>query len=438
MKPKNTNHGLQFVSLALVLCFALSVMLSGCSNGPGKPSGTATNSDTKQRITLGAMEDVKTGTANNGTTLVFDMLTALTPHNIPVPNLVASWELKNDNKTYVLHLQPDVVFSNGDKLTAEVAKFSMEYWAPYKEKGYLYVLESFNVIDETTLEVNFYTPYPALPNDLAGIPAMLPNNVDDKGNITDWTGTGPFIISEYRTNQSATLIRNENYWNAEKKPGIATVVWQVIPDENARVLALQGGQIDAIGVTEHHLSMSYNIVPQLESDENLTVLKQESGGLNTTYVYNYLNGAMADINLRKAVTFSIDRETLAAQVLRGIPQASGHFIPLENRFSPQNETEYTYDFEAAKQALQSAGYADSNGDGIVEKNGAELKLTLLTQTGDNYKTDAVFVQDALRQIGIETAIVALEANSFYERASAGEFDISFTHPWTTYPYSYLN
>jgi peptide/nickel transport system substrate-binding protein/nickel transport system substrate-binding protein len=157
-----------------------------------------------------------------------------------------------------------------------------------------------------------------------------------------------------------------------------------------------------------------------------------------TYIYNYLKGAMADIHLRKAVTFAIDRETLAGRVLHGIPHASGHFISLENRFSPKEETEYAYDIEAAKQALSAAGYADSDGNGIVEKDGAALKLTLLIETGDNYKTDAVFVQDALKQIGAEVEIVALETNSFYERASAGEFDISFTHPWTTYPYSYLN
>jgi ABC-type transport system substrate-binding protein len=204
-------------------------------------------------------------------------------------------------------------------------------------------------------------------------------------------------------------------------------IWQVIPDENARVLALQGGQIDAIGVTEHYLSMSYNIVPQLEKDNKLTIFKQTSGGNNMTYVYNYLKGPMADINVRKAVTFAIDRETLAGQVLHGIPQASGHFIALENRFSPKDEIEYKYDIDAAKQALVAAGDA-----------GNSLKLKLLTPTGDNYKTDAVFVQDALKQIGIEVEIVALEMNAFYERAAAGDFDISFTHPWTTYPYAYLN
>jgi ABC-type transport system substrate-binding protein len=265
----------------------------------------------------------------------------------------------------------------------------------------------------------------------------LPSSVDDKGNITDWTGTGPFIITEYNANQNATLTRNENYWNAEKKPGLTTVVWQVIPDENARVLALQGGQVDAIGVTEHHLSMSYNIIPQLKDDDDLNVLSQTTGGVNMTYVYNYLNGSMADIDVRKAVTFAIDRETLAGQVLHGVPKASGHFIPLENRFSPKEETEYAYDIEAAKKALSVAGYADSDGDGVVEKDGVALKLTLLTWTGDNYKTDAVFVQDGLKQIGIDVEIAAVEMNTFYERAMAGDFDISFTHPWLAYPYGYL-
>jgi ABC-type transport system substrate-binding protein len=383
------------------------------------------------------MEDVKAGTANNGASLVFDTLTALTPGNIPVPNLITSWELKNDNKTYVLHIQPGVVFTNGEKLTAEIVRFSMEYWPSYKEKSYPYVLESYSVVDEMTLEVNFLAPYPALPNDLAGIPATLPDSVDDTGNIIDWTGTGPFVISEYNVNQSAILIRNEEYWNVEKKPQLTSVVWQVIPDENARVLALQGGQVDAIGVTEHYLSMSYSIVPQLKDNKDLTVFEQEFGGLNMTYVYNYLNGPMADINLRKAVTFAIDRETLANQVLHGIPRASGHFVSLENLYSPTGETEYAYDVEAAKRALSEAGYTDNDGDGIVEKNGVALELTLLTQTGDNDKTDAVFVQDALKQIGIRVEIIALEMNSLFARASAGEFDICFTHPWLSFPYSYL-
>jgi ABC-type transport system substrate-binding protein len=431
-----------------VAVIASATALAGCSGNQGV-SGESTPAaqreenappaaDVKQEITLGAMEDFKTGAATNGTSLVFDMLTALEPGNTPVPNLVSSWELTNENKTYVLEIVPNVVFTNGEKLTASVVQDAMEYWAPYKNAGYMYALESFNAVDDNTLEVNLRQPYSALPNELASIPATLPGGVDDKGNITEWIGTGPFIIEGYTANQSATLTRNDNYWNKDKKPGLERVTWTVIPDENARVLALQGGQADAIGATEHHLSIAYNTVPQLESDARLNVIRQETGGMNVIYVYNYLKGAMSDINLRKAVTHAIDRETLAKRVLHGVPAATGHLLQTDNRYSPKKETEYTFDLSAARQYLADAGYSDSDGDGVADKNGAPLSLVLLTQTGENYSTDAVFVQECLKTIGIHVEIVTLEMNSFYERASKGEFDLCFTHPWLTFPLTYLN
>jgi ABC-type transport system substrate-binding protein len=410
--------------IALVLAFAV------CSSP---------KQEAEQAITLGAMEDFVDGMAgdNGGTSLIFDAMLAHEKGNAIAPFLIESWAMENDDKTYAFTLRSGVAFTDGTPLTSDIAWFSIKYWAPYKFSNMLEYFDHEEIVDNLHFKVHLRRPYTAFLDELVDIPATKPSGVDDSGNIIEFTGTGPFILEDYQRGQSATLKRNDKYWNSGRKPLLERVTWRVIPDATARVLALQSGTVDAIGVTEHHLSIPYSAVADLRDNKALAMISQESGLTNAEYVYNYLRGPMTDINLRRAVSYAIDRETLAGQVLQGIPVANGHYITLDNKFAPVNEAEHRYDPALAKQFLAQAGYGDADGDGIVEKDGQNLRLVLLVSSGATADLDAVFMQSNLRAVGIDLEIVALEGNLRGERAERGEFDISYTHPWLVIPYSYL-
>jgi ABC-type dipeptide transport system, periplasmic component len=94
--------------------------------------------------------------------------------------------------------------------------------------------------------------------------------------------------------------------------------------------------------------------------------------------------------------------------------------------------------EAAKAALQEGGYADSNGDGIVEKGGQPVKLKFFVTSGETSRSVAVFVQDCLRSVGIDTELEVLDDAAYGERVATGDFDICYTHPWLTTPQTYMS
>lgn len=429
---KNKSKATAFF-LAIIMSLTL---LSGC----GQRSNAEVNlsnaqAQKSQTLTLGAAADLKASA--EGETLVFDTFTVFAEKMKMAPSLVESWEIKNDGKTYVLHLRKGVKFHNGQDFTADVAKFSLEYWGKYESVDYLKNLDNIKVVDTDTLEVNFKTPYTALISELKNIKATLKESVDDKGNMVEYIGTGPFKLTEYRKDQKAVLVKNTDYWNKARLPKIEQVVWQTIPDENARLMAVKSGQVDAIGVSEHYISLPYEAIPGLEKTEGLSVLKQTKDGSIATYCFNYKKGVMSDLNLRKAVAYAIDRETMVKKVLSGVPEASGHFLNPEFTDGPSKEKPYTYDLQRAKEALAAAGYKDINGDGIVEKDGKPLKLRLLTKSTKTDTDVAVFVQNNLKQAGIDMEIKALDSNQFSQVTLKGDFDIARTHPWIAPAIYYL-
>ena len=106
------------------------------------------------------------------------------------------------------------------------------------------------------------------------------------------------------------------------------------------------------------------------------------------------------------------------------------------KFSPKNSA-FTYDPEAAKGYLKAAGYIDSDGDGYVDKNGQKLVVNLVIKDGQQDRNVAVFVQECLKQIGVEIKLEVLDAATYKTRVQAGEYDLSATHPWIATVVSYL-
>jgi ABC-type transport system substrate-binding protein len=317
-------------------------------------------------------------------------------------------------------------------------KYSLQAWAPYRDGSFIYYLNSIDIVDDHTLTIEFSEGYGNLLIEMSGIYVSLPGALDDQGNVVNWIGTGPFVLADYKVDQSALLKTSKAYWNKERIPAVDEVKWVVIPDENARVMALQSGIVDALGVSEHYCELSFATIAEIMDKDEFAVEVEQDLGLVTIYAYNYRQGPMTDIHLRRAVTFAIDRQTISSRILYGIGKASGDFLTRAVNYSPSKEIAYGYDVEAAKSALAAGGYLDSDGDGIVEKNGQPIKLKLLIKSNETPRAVAVFVADCLRKVGIDTEVDALENMAFSERASKGAFDICQTHPWVTTPQTYMS
>ena len=435
------------ILLALSICFALAAC-GGSSGSEGQKENTAASSSsgkdsssTSAQTTQPAQEEdpmdstlvlgASADFTGEGKNLVFDRLLWRVSSYEASPYVVTS--VHNDNYTeFTLTVTPGIKFTDGTPVTADIIKYSIESQYPTAAVGFGEAFDHIEVKDDSTLVVKLKTPYMNMEYDLTYIFCVKPGTVSEEGNFMDWVGTGCFILTDHQQDVNATFVRNEEYWNEEKKPAnVKTVVWKVLPDENTRVMALEKKEVDVLGPTSHAASgLSVNILNEIQQKGVLKIMSRE-GTSPATYMYNYVKGPMTDIELRKAVTYALDRQGFVDVVSLGFGHAMGTFLGPDDKYTNRNGEGYTYDPDLARQILANAGYVDTDGNGIVEKDGKDVVLQFVTMSSDTYRTIGVLFADYLKAVGIGCEINALERNAFLERTNSGDMDICMCHPWTT-------
>lgn len=321
-----------------------------------------------------------------------------------------------------------MTYSDGTQFDAEVCKYDIEVLGAAYYCNYIYTMESLEIVDEYTLKAIFNTTDLNFLSELTKIPGMQMDSLDENGNFTNYIGTGPFILTDYEKDVEATLTRNDNYWYTERLPQVTDITWVVITDADSRVLALESGQVDVIGVTENTSSVPNSSVSALEGKSEYRLISNDS-----TYdaVYsvgmNWKEGPLQDINLRKAIEYAVDRELLVDTVYFGVPVATGHMMnPAFDDGSSQVEA-FTYDLETSKEILTDGGYALE--DGILTKDGSAIELEYVTTTATEDTDLAVFIQSALKDIGIAVTITTLDDTQAEERMLSGDYDLTLGVYW---------
>jgi len=377
-------------------------------------------------LVIGAKADF----TSEGKNMVYDML-MFRVNSYEATAYVVSSEHNEDFTEFTLKVTPGIQFTDGTPVNAEVIKYSIEAQLPASNLGFKSVLDNIEVKDDETLIIHLQQPFLNLDYELSYIYCVKPGAISDDGNFLEWIGTGPFILTEHQRDVRATFSRNEEYWNPDKKASVKTVIWKVLPDETARVMALEKKEVDVVGVDSHAASgLAASTMNEITKKGELNVMSR-TGGNPSTYMYNYTNGLMSDLELRKAVTYAVDRQTILDTAAFGFGYVMGTFLGDDAKYAARNGEGYTYDPEMARQILADAGYTDSDGNGIVEKDGKDVVLQFVTFSGDTYRTVGVLFAESLKAVGIGCEISALENTLFYERTNSGDFDICMCHPWTT-------
>ena len=417
--------------LSAVMLFTTVFCACGSSNSAtggasSTPSSEPSAEAVAQILVIGSDADFKSGSEEK--TLVFDNLMDYAEGYKPGPRIITECIPNDDFTEFTLKIRDDVTFSDGTKLTADIVKFDIEYWPVYRSCGYIDYLDSVTVVDDTPLHVKMTGSYGSFQDELPKIWVTKADGVDDKGNFTSWIGTGPYILQDYQKDMGATLIRNETYWRKEKMPGITKVEVKVITDSNARILAIKSGDVDVLGLNEHYSVVDYANVAELQSNPNLKVEITDGYATTNTYGVNWKSGVCTDANVRKALSYGVDRETLCSKILFGVASAGDKLLCDYAAYSPK-DSNYTYDPEKAKEYLKTAGYTDTDSDGYVDKNGEKLTIDLIIKEGQQNRNVAVYVQDNLKQIGVEMTLEVLDAATFKTRVTEGSYDLCASHPW---------
>ena len=311
------------------------------------------------------------------------------------PWLATTWE--NDGSlTWTITLRDGVKFSSGRDMDAEAVKQCFEHLlenhdrAPGDTK-----IESMEA-DGQVLTITTSEPNPALMNYL-GDPYACIIDVDASDFETGIAvGTGPYVAVDMVTDDHLTLEPNKLYWNGEPKLDELTI--RTISNGDTLSFALQSGDIDAA------YGMAYESYPNFEND------RYQFSGIQTSRAFfasmNMESPIIRDPAVRKAIALGIDKEGFVAVLLDGHGVVgNGAFPDGFSTFGGENITTETYDPEAARAALEEAGWVDTDGDGIREKDGVKLVIRWLTYPSrQELPLLAESAQASLKQIGIDVDI----------------------------------
>jgi peptide/nickel transport system substrate-binding protein len=345
----------------------------------------------------------------------------------PVPWLAERWELTDSAVTFFL--RRDVMWHDGRPVTAEDVKFTFDLakdssTASLLGSAYMNMVREATVVDPHTVRFSFTAPHaqaldgfwwPPLPKHLLQNvpPAELSRHAFNRQPV----GSGPFKFVEWRPNQSVTFEANPQFTAAlGGRPNLDRVVFRVVPEATTMVTELVNGTADMIG---------YTLLPDQAAqvrDQSGVELRHYPSREFTFFAWNHTRPLFADARVRRAMTLAINRQQIIDGLLQGFGVPATGIIP---SWSPM----YTelqplpFDVNQARQLLQQAGWADANGDGILDKGGQPLRFVLTINSANRLHADiAQVVQRQLREAGADVQIQPQEFQSMLQRYKAREYD----------------
>lgn len=327
--------------------------------------------------------------------------------------LADSWENLDDH-TWRFHIRDQVSFSNGIAVTAETCKASLERAVAMNDRASEYLKVSSMEADGQELTIYTSEPNAALLNNLAEpVFDIIDTSQSEEAIQNGPFSTGPYMVESFLSEQRVELTANPNYWDGPV--GLDTITVTQIVDSDARVMALQSGEIDLTNTIDN------TSVTLFEGNPEYQVSSIISPRVNVAYMNQAESSPLHDLKLRQAISYAVDREAYA-QLIGG---SAAHGVYSDaTPFGNEQLNAYGYDLAQAEQILDTAGYVDQDGDGYREiPDGSGLTLRYL-QAADHGSADssilAAAVQSDLKKAGIRVEILSVENLSEYQ--TSGNFD----------------
>lgn len=350
------------------------------------------------------------------------------------PQLATSWQFSDDRKQLTFTLRDDVQWSDGEPLTADDVRFTWQAqvhpdiawsWVDYKRR-----ISDVEVVDPTTVVFHFSEVYAGQLHDVVqGV--ILPEHKWSQLPFEEWNEnsqwfvdnlvvSGPYDLESWQPGQRLVLTRNERYYGGPELPKTDRIVFEIIPDRHNQFSMLRSGE-------GHFVELILPEDTQAVIDDPDLYLLTYMPRYYAFIVWNTENPLFEDAAVRRALTLAIDRQNIIDTVYYGYAEPSHSAIP-PNVWAHHDGLEpLPYDPDAARAALAEAGWTDSDGDGILDKDGSPFRFELVTNTGAPVRQDIiVIVQQQLKRVGIDAQPVTMEFNALLAPLSNQEFDAAMS------------
>jgi peptide/nickel transport system substrate-binding protein len=332
-----------------------------------------------------------------------------------VGDLAESWTVSPDGLVITFTLRPNIRWHDGVPVTARDVEFTYrklidpDVRTPFSSSYEL--VASVEVLDDRTVRVTYKEPFaPALESWMMGIiPRHLLEGQDL--NTTPFlrrpVGHGPYRFKRWKTGELIELTANPDYF--EHRPHIDRYLYRVIPDQATQFLELLTRGIDLMSLTPLQYSRQAN-TPLVE--DHYRKFRYPSFGF--TYIgYNLKDARFSDVRVRRAIDLALDKQALIDGVLYGLGTvATGPYPRASWAYNPDVKPSPA-DPEAARELLRQAGWADTDGDGWLDKQGRPFAFTLMTNQGNEVRRQVCeLVQQQLAGLGIDVKIRIVEWAAF--------------------------
>ncbi|MDD5503693.1 MAG: peptide-binding protein [Candidatus Omnitrophica bacterium] len=328
-----------------------------------------------------------------------------------IGDLCLSWEMSRDGGEITFILRDGVKWHDGAPFTAEDVLFTYQSLIDPKTKtaysGDFNRIESFRVINPYKIKISYYSPFaPALSSwTMPIIPRHILQNEDL--SLTKFArqpvGTGAYKFVKWITGQQIILKANEDYF--KKRPYIDYYIYRVIPDPSTMFLELQAGGIDFMGLSP----LQYK--RQTQNDYFRACFNKYSySSSGYTYLgYNLRDIKFKDKRVRQALDLAVDKQSIIDGALLGLGRiCTGPFLPGSWAYN-KDIIPRPRDITAALRLLAQAGWSDTDGDGVIDKDGVDFEFCLLINQGNNLREYAAqMIQQQLKEAGIVMRIKPME------------------------------
>ena len=340
-----------------------------------------------------------------------------------------------DGTTLTLQLRDGIKFADGSPITAEDVKWNLDRARDPENGIWSFTLESVESVEagDGTVTLHLSRPDPTIEPALAMFnSAIMPKALFEaapgetmrekaEAFAEQPVGSGPFVLKEWQRGSHMVLERNPYYWemgaDGEPLPYLDTLRFEIIPDDNTRILRLQSGELDAAEF------IPLSRVAELDADSRIDMKLFPSTKVNDVLMNNRetLNDGtpnpLADERVRKALNYATNKEALIQVVAFGNATPTQSYMSTTTPYYAAQEG-YPYDAEKAKELLQEAGYGDGFTVTALATAGSQDDLALLTA-----------LQSMWSEVGVTLEIEQLEAATKTERYRNNDFQMR-TAAWT--------
>ncbi len=365
---------------------------------------------------------------NFGAELIYDTLVVRDADQSIHPHLAESWESSPDGMTWTFKLREDVSFHNGEPFNAE----TIVRWIPFYEGSenafMVEAIESVEAVDEYTVQFNMVRPEPNLLYNLSTVFMGIPEPgayeaLGEDFGVVEAVGTGPYMLESFDIGQETVLLRNDDYtWGSalsdNKGPAkMERIVLREIAEQSTAFLELKTGGVDML------LSVPTDFLGELEGQADTTLISMP--GVEVMYIpINVTSDPFTDIRVREATALAVNQAEILQSIYNGVGLEAHNFLisslPEANVNPDYN---ISYDPERANALLDEAGWT-MGADGVREKDGEPLVISLWTQSETEFKRVSEAVQAQLMAIGMKAEIEVFDSSTIRDQYKRNDHQIA--------------